>query len=110
MDADELGDYLNENAGEHSWFLMSVWAFAPRPETPPNITVIPAIMPEAVALKVKLADLEDGRERRVYGEHIVGNAELRAWRWVAKSVYQSQGGAGVFPWEIIFGTEASQHG
>ena len=89
---------------------MSAWAFAPRPETPPNITVIPAIMPEAVASKVKLADLEDGRERRVFGEHIVGDAELKAWRWVAKSVYQTQSGGGVFPWEITFGTEASQHG
>lgn len=44
-------------------------------------------MPEPMAARIKLTELEDGREQRVYGSHEVGPVELRGWRFVAATVF-----------------------
>lgn len=67
----------------------------------PGFHCVPVICPETAATRLNLADCEDHRAQRVFGEHVVGAVELRGWRWVAAQVYPPPDGMGVFPWEQV---------
>ena len=86
IDTQELEQFLDLAAGESSWLMLSIWAFALAPEVPEAIQTVPVIMPEPTAARIKLTELDDGREQRVYGCHEVGPVELWSRRFVAATV------------------------
>jgi hypothetical protein len=99
IDSQELEVFLDQTAGPNAWLMISVWLFARAPEpAPPGLQCVPVICPEPAAARLNLADCEDHRTQRVYGEHIVGAVELQGWRWMAAQVYPQSGGQ--FPWEF----------
>lgn len=72
--------------------------FAPAPVVMrPGFASVPVICPERVAMPLSLADCEDHRPRRVFGEHVVGAAELAGWRRLVPK--------GLFPWEAAEAVE-----
>lgn len=82
--------------------MTSVWMFARAPQVMrPGFLSVPVICMEQIAARLTLADCEDDRPQRVYGEHVVGAVELRGWRWVAAQVFPRADGMGVFPWEKV---------
>jgi hypothetical protein len=91
--------------------MLSLWIFAREPDAdPPNRLIVPVICPQEAAMRINLADCEDGRERRVIREHIVAPVELRGWRFVSSSVFPNPTCKGLFPWEIAARTEGQQDG
>jgi hypothetical protein len=98
IDTDELEGFLDRTAGPRQWLMTSVWLFACPPVViRPRFMSVPVICPEASATRLKLAECED-RPARVFGEHLVGEVELRGWRWVAGQVHPQFSGR--FPWEL----------
>lgn len=82
--------------------MTSVWMFARAPLVMrPGFFSVPVICTEQIAARLTLADCEDDRQQRVYGEHVVGTVEMRGWRWVAAQVFPRPDGMGVFPWETV---------
>ena len=78
--------------------MTSVWMFAREPVVMrPGFSSVPVICVSNAAAQVTLRDAEGGPQR-VFGEHVVGNVELRGWRWVASQVFPQLGGQ--FPWEL----------
>ena len=66
--------------------------FAPAPMVMrPGFASVPVICPEPTAMRLSLADCEDHRPQRVYGEHVVGAVELAGWRRLVRG--------GLLPWE-----------
>jgi len=69
-----------------------IWMFAPAPMVMrPGFASVPVICPERIAMRISLADCEDHRPQRVFGEHVLAAAELAGWRRLARE--------GLFPWE-----------
>ena len=84
--------------------MTSVWMFARAPAVMrPAVATVPVICPADAAVRLNLADCEDDRPQRVIEEHVVGEVELRGWRWVAAQVYPRRDQQGVFPWEVSSG-------
>lgn len=81
--------------------MTSNWMFAKAPQVMrPGFVSVPVICQRDAATLIKAAVSEEHRQR-VYGEHVLGDVELKGWRWVAAQVFPRPDRSGVFPWELL---------
>lgn len=101
-DTAELECFLNKAIGENQWLMTTDWLFTDPPEVAQHGLTVPVIVPEAVAVRLVLTDLERPLQRVVRDHPVVG-VEGRRWRWAAFVARPNNQHQGRFPWEPSHG-------
>ncbi|WP_396594360.1 hypothetical protein [Brevundimonas sp. R86498] len=101
-DTNELEWFLNKAVGEAQWLMTTDWLFTDPPEVEEHGQTVPVLVPEVVAVRLLLSDLE-GPVQRVVHDHPVVGIEGRRWRWAAFAAQSNDRGEGRFPWELAHG-------
>lgn len=97
---DGLERFLDAAIGPNQWLMTTEWLFADPPDQEGHGPTVPVLVPEEVATRLVLTDLE-GPTRRVVNDHPVAGMEARRWRWAAFVARPNDQGAGHFPWERV---------
>lgn len=100
IDTTSLEWFLNDAIGRNQWLLTTEWLFSDRPDEDEHGRTVPVLVPERLAIKLVLTDLEHPHQR-VVSDHSVVGVEARRWRWAAFVADQNDQGQGRFPWERI---------
>lgn len=98
LDTTRLEWFLNDAIGLNQWLMTTEWLFSNPPDQDEHGHTVPVLVPEELAIKLVLTDLE-GPDQRVVGDHSVVGVEARRWRWAAFVVEPNDEGRGRFPWE-----------
>jgi len=93
-----LERFLDNAIGPAQWLMTTEWLFTDPPDEQEHGQTVPVIVPEDVAVRLILTDLE-GPTRRVVRDHLVEGVEGRRWRWAAFAARPNDLGKGRFPWE-----------
>ena len=101
IDTAPLEWFLNDAIGPNQWLLTTEWLFSDQPDENEHGPTVPVLVPEEMAVKLVLTDLE-GPHQRVVGDHSVVGVEARRWRWAAFVADQNDQGQGRFPWECVY--------
>jgi len=101
-DTNGLEWFLNEAVGENQWMMTTDWLFTDPPEVAEHGHTVPVLVPEEVAVRLLLTDLE-GPTQRVVCDHPVVGAEGRRWRHISFIARPNDQGQGRFPWELAHG-------
>ena len=96
----ELECFLNKAIGENQWLMTTDWLFTDPPEVAEHGQTVPVLVPEEVAVRLVLTDLE-GPLQRVVRDHPVVGVEGRRWRWAAFVAQPNEQFRGRFPWEAV---------
>ena len=83
LDTHGLEQFLDAAIGPNQW-LLTEWLFADPPDQEEHGPTVPVLVPEEVATRLVLTDLE-GSLQRVICDHSVVGVEARRWRWAASS-------------------------
>lgn len=100
IDTDALEWLLNDAVGPNRWLMTTQWLFADPPNEEEHGQTVPVLVPEEVAVRLVLTDLE-GPIQRVVRDHPVVGVEARRWRWAAIVARPNDQGEGRFPWEAV---------
>lgn len=100
IDTTSLEWFLNDAIGPNQWLLTTEWLFSDQPDQDEHGPTVPVLVPEEIAIKLVLTDLE-GPHQRVVSDYSVVGVEARRWRWAAFVADQNDHGQGRFPWERI---------
>lgn len=98
LDTHALERFLDKAIGPNQWLMTTEWLFANPPDEQEHGQTVPVIVPENLAVRLILTDLE-GPTRRVVRDHPVVGVEGRRWRWAAFVARPNNLGQGRFPWE-----------
>jgi len=98
LDTDGLERFLNEAIGEVQWLMTTEWLFTDPPVSEGQEQTVPVLVPEELAVRLLLTDLESP-SHRIIGDHPVVGVEARRWRWAAFVARPNDQGQGYFPWE-----------
>lgn len=102
LDTHGLECFLNAAIGQEQWLMTTEWLFTDPPDRNEHGQTVPVVVPEDVAVRLVLTDLE-GPIRRVVSDHPVVGVEARRWRWAAFAARPNNAGQGRFPWEATNG-------
>lgn len=97
-DTTPLEWFLNKAVGPNQWLMTTEWLFSDQPDEDEHGQTVPVLVPEEVAVRLVLSDLE-GSGQRVVSDHSVVGVEARRWRWAAFVARPNDQGVGCFPWE-----------
>jgi hypothetical protein len=100
IDTTSLEWFLNDAIGPNQWLLTTEWLFSDQPDQDEHGPTVPVLVPEEIAIKLVLTDLE-GPHQRVVSDYSVVGVEARRWRWAAFGADQNNQGQGRFPWERV---------
>lgn len=98
FDTSALEWFLNRAIGTEQWLMTSEWLFTDPPDKGDHGPTVPVLVPEHLAVRLVLTDLE-GPAQRVVADHSVSGVEARRWRWAAFVIAPNDQGRGRFPWE-----------
>lgn len=98
LDTNRLECFLDAAIGPNQWLMTTEWLFSNQPDEDEHGQTVPVLVPEDVAVKLVLSDLE-GSIRRIVSDHPVVGVEGRRWRWAAFVGRPNDQGRGRFPWE-----------
>ena len=99
-DLDTLGleNFLDRAVGSNQWLMTTEWLFTEPPDEEEHGQTVPVLVPEEVAVRLLLTDLE-GPIQRVVSDHPVFGVEGRRWRWAAFVARPNDQHKAYFPWE-----------
>lgn len=100
LDTSRLEWYLDAAIGPNQLLMTTEWLFSDQPDEEEHGPTVPVIVPEQVATRLVLTDIE-GPLQRIVSDHPVLGVEARRWRWAAFVVRPSHHGEGRFPWEAV---------
>lgn len=98
LDTTRLEWFLNDAIGLNQWLMTTEWLFSDPPDQDEHGQTVPVLVPEELAIKLVLTDLE-APDQRVVGDHSVVGVEARRWRWAAFAAQPRDDAQGRFPWE-----------
>jgi hypothetical protein len=99
LDTHGLERFLDAAIGPNQW-LTTEWLFADPPDQEEHGLTVPVLVPEEVATRLVLTDLE-GPLQRIVSDHPVVGVDARRWRWAAFAARPNTHGEGRFPWEVV---------
>lgn len=98
IDINSVEWFLNNAIGPDQWLMTTEWLFSEPPDLEQHGPTVPVLVPEEVAVRLVLTDLE-GPIQRVVSDHPVVGVEARRWRWAAFVTEPNDEGQGRFPWQ-----------
>lgn len=99
FDTNALEWFLDTAIGANQWLMVTEWLFTDPPDEEEHGQTVPVLVPEDVAARLVLTDLE-GPTPRVVSDHPVVGAHARRWRWAAFARQPNDQAKGRFPWEL----------
>ena len=100
LDTHALELFLDTAIGPNQWLMTTEWLFTDPPDEEEHGQTLPVLVPESVAVRLVLTDLE-GPLQRVVRDHPVVGVEARRFRWAAFVARPNDQGKGRFPWEAV---------
>lgn len=100
LDTPRLEWFLDAAVGQNQWLMTTEWLFSDQPDEQEHGLTVPVIVPEEVATRLVLTDLE-GPLQRIVSDHPVVGVEARRWRWAAFVARPNNCAEGRFPWETL---------